>query len=485
MKKSTWVAVLVCLSLGVAYWLTSDSEVSVGIDELLLPKFEQKTVDGIEVLGEKPVSLKRSGDEWEVQIAGGEWAPADKDIVDRMFIALLELKPGRLISERADKQKRFGVLDGAKGIKLKEGKDVLFELLIGKSIKHGDKVIRLAGSDEMFAAKGNFWAILKSDSKDWRKRSFAQIKKDSIEKLEISQGGNTLSFEKDRDDTDWKPSAKGQKLPDDFRLDQDKVEGVITAISNLRASDFVDSSDAKKTAEANLDKTQTTVKVFDKDKEALEIRLGKDSAGKEYYAMPKEGEQIYEISEYTFNNLALGAEKFRDLSLMDFEASQIANMKIQTAKRETLVEKKAGSWSISKPSKLPEGFEADWSRVDAMLRSLKNLKASRVATSQNKSVVSSKNIVVSVELKDKEGKTSRVRFGAPVKKGDENGPVYVIGSIDDKIYEMPSIFARDLEKGVELFRKEEPSPSPASLNSLPPDIRKKLEQAMRNRGSGQ
>ena len=90
-----------------------------------------------------------------------------------------------------------------------------------------------------------------------------------------------------------------------------------------------------------------------------------------------------------------------------------------------------------------------------------------------------------VTLTDKEGKKVKLSLGNISTK---EKLVYAQGNIDDVVYQMGDSKLRKLERGLDLFKKQDPTshmPSnvPTGFNGLPPEMQQQLMKAMKNKQS--
>ena len=156
-----------------------------------------------------------------------------------------------------------------------------------------------------------------------------------------------------------------------------------------------------------------------------------------------------------------------------------------TAGKTRVVVKKTGAeWSLVEPKTAPAEF--DVAQIAPAVAGALRLKGSRLASG----VADSGGADPSVEVALQNGKTEVVRFGKGIveegaKAGDAPKELYVKGA-DGLVYVASSFTKTRYEKPTDLFKKP-PAPPPSmggpggmqGLDSLPPDVRKKLEASMR------
>ena len=492
MKKGTLVVIGVFVVLLVIVLATRERRVSVGVRRLELPAIDKEKVVAIEIAGPKAASLKKESTGWTVTDPAkpDQKHPADEQQINAALDAYKELKFDDLISDKPERHGEYD-LDDSKSLKVKiisQGAPSV-DLLVGKATKSGGFYIREPKSNSVYAAEGRFgWAVRK-DANGWRKRSILSAKLEDVSEVTVAP--------KDADvyvlvsgEGGWK-LKEGAKLPAGFRYDASAGQGVVQQLVNLRAQEFIDSSPGDEAL--GFSGPHSIVGAKFKDGKEVKLHLGNEQQGKEsaskFVAARLEGDpQIYLLPNYAANVLTKKASDLRDLTLLSFDPQKVTKVSVRTADKKTVVAKEGDSWVVIEPKKLPAGFEFDPSRVPAQLTMLRNMKATRlVAGKAEAGQAGLGKPTTTVDLTLEDGKHQTLKFGKPAKTG-KGKEAYVVGSVDDLTYAVFDAARARFDAGVEIFKKVPPPPQNIGggmrgLESLPPDVRAKIEAQLRQHQS--
>jgi hypothetical protein len=151
-------------------------------------------------------------------------------------------------------------------------------LAIGKSAGEGVVYARDLSRPMVFTVESTLADELKKPADDLRLKDLFDARAFNTTRLEISRAGQTVAFEKDKDA--WKqvtPSAKA--------ADAAKVEALLTALTNTRATGFADKAPALDTPEITAtlkfdEGKQEKVTFARKGNEAFARREGDPGAAK-------------------------------------------------------------------------------------------------------------------------------------------------------------------------------------------------------------
>ncbi|HEX9508237.1 MAG TPA: DUF4340 domain-containing protein, partial [Myxococcales bacterium] len=194
---------------------------------------------------------------------------------------------------------------------------------------------------------------------------------------------------------------------------------------------------------------------------------------------------------YTANNITRRFNDMRDLSLLSFDPQKVTRISIQSPGKKTVLAKSSDGWKIIEPKKVPTGFEFDPSQVQNQLQMLRATKGSRlISQAPSPSASGLARPTTTVDLNVEGAPAQSLKFGKEVVGEKEKGKeVYVKGSTDALTYAVFEGVRSRLDSGVEMFKKAPPPPNMGGmggtggmrgLESLPPDIRKKIEAQLRS-----
>jgi hypothetical protein len=119
---------------------------------------------------------------------------------------------------------------------------------------------------------------LKKGADEYRRKDLFEFRPYNANRVELTRNGQTIVFEKVKGEGK-DPQDKWRRVsPNPGDADKDKVESLLSRLSNMRASSFVDS-----TAKTGLDNPALTMTVkFDDNKKEEKVTFGK--SGEDVYA---------------------------------------------------------------------------------------------------------------------------------------------------------------------------------------------------------
>jgi hypothetical protein len=522
--KSSSIAMIVALLVFVVLLFVvigHKSESKEGVKELKVEKIDKEAVTKIDVTVAPPVAkvdagpaaseapkhvvLEKDGANWKVSDAA---APTKKFLVDETQVkgvleAVGEFQTGDLIANKKDKLADYEI-DDAKGTRVivSTAKGEALDLVFGRAAKGGGSTVRKAGSDDVYVAKGRLGQVAKKDVAAWRKKTILDLKADDITKVSSTNadGSNIVVAAttppapppSDKPDAGPPPPAprpewklvEPSTLPAGFHLDPAQLQRGAATVAALRAQDFADDAND---ATAGFDKPHTVVEATTKDGKKIVIHVGKEDDKKRNFAKVDGDPQLYLVPAYSAKQLERTLDDFRDLSLFDAKPEDVVKATFKSSQGTVVVEKKGDAWKLVEPKKAPDGFEE--SQIPAQIAGALRLRASKLATDAPKNAVDAKKASPTIEMNLKGGKKQIVRVGEAVPddpKTESHGDFYVKGGVDDLVYVMPGFTKNRYDKVNDLFKKP-PAPPPgmggpggiSGMENLPPDVRKKLEEAIK------
>jgi len=118
---------------------------------------------------------------------------------------------------------------------------------------------------------------LKKGPDEFRRKDLFEFRSYNATRVEITRNGQTVAFERVKGQGENAQDKWRRVSPNAGDADRDKVEGMLSRLSNMRAASFVES-----TAKTGLDKPAMAVSVkFDDGKKEERVTFG------------KEGDQVY------------------------------------------------------------------------------------------------------------------------------------------------------------------------------------------------
>jgi hypothetical protein len=299
-----------------------------------LPKLEvtddqKKAIDSITIeqpvgdAGKPPkVVLSKHGEDWD--LTEPIKARANKSNVDSVLDNLKDIKINELISAGKDGYAQYEVSDDkAVHVLVKQGETVVADLYFGQGGSRG-QMMRVAGKDGVFAAKGYSSYLYGRDLKSWRDLTLTKFEDTKVKSVSIENENGVFEFttakkqdgEKkdepaDASKTEWTGKWKKTKagaLATIERFDSSKVNDLVRTFKSLTALDFAQNKTA---AELGLDKPSATVTFVLDDGAHKVIRLGKTGSSSDRWAEVDGIPDYYTIAQYSADWVTSKVDKYQ------------------------------------------------------------------------------------------------------------------------------------------------------------------------------
>ncbi len=247
---------------------------------------------------------KKGEEEWDVTSPIQYQANASN--VKSLLENLGKLKVAEQVSTTAADYDKWNLTEEkALHAVFKKGEEVVLDMFLGDNGSRG-QMMRLAGTDGVFAIKGYSKYLYGRDLKGWREKKIFKFEDKEAVKVTVANENGTFAFERDGE-KDWKGTHDGKPIAD-FKMS--RVDDLLRAYKSLNASDF---ADGKKPEELGLDKPTATVTIEMKDEKAkYVVSVGDNSEGSSRWVKTNMGDQIYSISSWTADWATAEVSKFQD-----------------------------------------------------------------------------------------------------------------------------------------------------------------------------
>jgi Domain of unknown function (DUF4340) len=243
-------------------------------------KFDRDKVDGLTVVsGGKTVRIKKDANEW--MLAEPVAARADFGTVEGVLGRLSGAQMKGIIAAEPSEAdiKKYGLNSPAVTVRLNAG-SAQAALAVGGDAGEGNLYARDLSRPMVFALESAIADELKKNATDFRRKDVFEFRPFNAKHIEVTRDGQTTVYDRveNKDPkaptTDkWVQSAPGKK-----DADMAKMEAMLSAFSNLRATAFPDT-----TAGTGLDAPALTVVVrYDDGKKEDRVTFG--VRGENYHA---------------------------------------------------------------------------------------------------------------------------------------------------------------------------------------------------------
>lgn len=332
--KKLYIAAGVLVAAGIGLYLqkraqkAEEATYSYTAISATLPKLEvtddqKKAIDSITV--EQPagdagkptkVVLTKQGEDWE--LTEPLKAKANKSNLDSLLDNLKDIKVSEQIAPGKDSYAQYDVSDDkAVHVVAKQGDKVVIDLYFGQGGSRG-QMMRVAGKDGVFSAKGYSSYLYARDLKSWRDLSLTKFEDKNVKTVTIDNENGSFEFaktgEKKEGETtkfEWSgkfKKAKGGGLAAIERFDSSKVDDLVRSYKSLTAMDF---AQGKTAADLGLDKPTATVTFVLDDGAHKILRLGNAGSSSDRWAQLEGNPEFYTIPQYTADWVTAKLEKYQ------------------------------------------------------------------------------------------------------------------------------------------------------------------------------
>ena len=241
-------------------------------------KFERDKVDSVDLTtGGKTLALTRASGDWK--ISKPLEARADFGTVEGLIGRLQSAQMKALVADQATPAdlKKYGLEKPEVTVNVNAG-SAKATLLVGTKAEDNTIYVRDASRPAVMTVESSLVDELKKGADEYRKKDIFEFRSFNANRVEFNRNGQTIAFEKTKGTGDKDPDKWKRVSPTAGDVDKDKIEGMLSRLSNMRAASFA-ASDAK----TGLDKpAMTVVAKFDDGKKEDRVTFGKN--GEDVYA---------------------------------------------------------------------------------------------------------------------------------------------------------------------------------------------------------
>jgi hypothetical protein len=242
-------------------------------------KVDRDKLDALEfTAGDRSAKFVRPAGEW--QIAAPVQARADFNTIEGLVSRLSGLQMKSIVDAPDADLKKYGLDQPAAIVKFGSGSSQA-SLALGGKAAEGTIYARDLSRPAIFTVEANVLDELKKDPSDYRQKDLFDARSFNATRIDIVRTGQTHTFEKTKtknkegqDEEKWR-----QVSPQARQLDQASFDALLTAITGVRATAFVDATVAAKALAAP--ELTVTIK-FDEGKKEERVTLAK--AGTDAFA---------------------------------------------------------------------------------------------------------------------------------------------------------------------------------------------------------
>ena len=248
-----------------AYLDTTFNRTTFDLRDKTVLKFDREKVEHVQI--ETPgqvLNVSKLGNDW--RITSPIDARADFGAVEGIIGRLNTAQMKALTDAEATDPIAYGLDKPAATIRVSSG-SAEAALAIGKSAGEGVVYARDLSRPMVFTIESSLLDEVKKGPDDYRVKDLFDARAFNTTRVEITRSGQTQAFEKQGEK--WK-----QVSPTSKDADASKIEAFVTALSNARASSFVD-----KTSDTGLDAPELTVALKFEENKQEKVKLARHGGG--------------------------------------------------------------------------------------------------------------------------------------------------------------------------------------------------------------
>jgi hypothetical protein len=254
-----------------AYQDSTFNKDTFNLREKKLLRFDRDKVDRVELAGAgKNVALAKDGTEWK--LAAPVQVRADFGAVEGLLGRLQTAQMKSIAADNAPpaELKKYGLDKPEVTVNVNAG-SARATLMVGGKAEDGSVYIRDASRPLVMTAESSLADDLKKGADEYRRKDIFEFRAYNANRVELTRNAQTIVFEKIKGEGE-NPQDKWRRVsPNAAEADKDKIDSLLSRLSNMRATSFVDA-----TAKTGLDKPELAVYVkFDDGKKEERVSFGK------------------------------------------------------------------------------------------------------------------------------------------------------------------------------------------------------------------
>jgi hypothetical protein len=257
-----------------AFQETSLNRTTFDLRDKVLLKFDREKVDAVDITAAgKTLAIAKGTGDWK--IAKPIQTSADFGSVEGLIGRLQSAQMKSMVADDASPAdlKKYGLDKPEATVNLNAGSSRA-TLLIGAQAPDGTTVYaRDAARPAIVTIESALLDELKKGAGDYRRKDLFEFRPFNATHIELSRNGQTVVLDRVKGQND-KPDTWKRASPNPGDVDKDKMDSLLSKLSNMRAASFVES-----TAKTGLDKPALTVTVkFDEGKKEEKVTFGQSGS---------------------------------------------------------------------------------------------------------------------------------------------------------------------------------------------------------------
>lgn len=266
-----------------AYQETTFNRSTFDLRDKTVLKFDREKVDGLEVTsGGKGLQIAKEGGDWKV--TRPMLVRADYGSVEGLIGRLQTVQMKSIVTSEASAAdlKKYGLDKPSETVNLNMG-SARATLVLGAKADDNTVYARDTSKPAVMTVENALADELKKGADEYRRKDLFEFRAFNANRVEITRNGQTVVFERTKGQGENAPDKWRRVAPKPADLDKDKIDALLSRLSNMRAASFVES-----TAKTGLASPAMVVAVkFDDGKKDERVTFGKND-NDAYAARPGE-----------------------------------------------------------------------------------------------------------------------------------------------------------------------------------------------------
>ncbi|HEY1913779.1 MAG TPA: DUF4340 domain-containing protein [Vicinamibacterales bacterium] len=249
---------------------TTFNRTTFDLREKTLLKFDRDKVDGVDVTAAgKSLTLTKDGADWK--LTKPVQARADFGSVEGLVGKLQTAQMKSVVTSDPTPAdlKKYGLDKPDTTVNINSGSSRA-TLIFGSKAPDNTVYARDASKPTVVTVDGTLVDDLKKGGDDYRRKDLFEFRPYNVTHIELTHNGQTVVLDRVKGTGDNAPDKWHRVSPNPGDVDKEKMDGLLSKLSNMRAASFVDS-----TAKAGLDKPALVVDAkFDEGKKNEKVTFG-------------------------------------------------------------------------------------------------------------------------------------------------------------------------------------------------------------------
>ena len=392
--RSTLVLLVVAIGLGAYIYFVErhrDPASTPEPNEQLFT-FDADDVTELQIRAEDGAVTDLRQDEGVWRVVAPVETAADDVAATSVAASLATLDIDRVLEEGAVDLEPFGLDAPALDVSFAAGGDSQ-RLLIGDETPTGaNRYAKLGASDRVFLIAGHHGTTFNKTTFDLRDKTVLDFDRDTLDRLEVSSGEQTIEFTRDGDD--WRLA-----MPLGAAADFATVEGLIGSLGSGRMR-AVESENADALEEYGLEAPAHTVSMHAGSATAT-LQIGVETPDGTYFARDAARPLVFTVDASLVTSLERDASEYRRKALFAFRPFNARRLEIERGDEVVVFEKRAADEDDEEAEDIwelvaPETGSVPHAEMEDLLSKLSGLRAESFVASREEAGVGPEQVAATV-----------------------------------------------------------------------------------------